>query len=265
MTEHRPDRREVAETFGRAALTYDDCATVQREVCQHLAVLAAGYPLQGPAGAILDAGCGTGSALGLLAERYPQHLLLALDLAAPMLARCAPIDAGQRCLRGDIAALPLAGDSLAAVWSSLSLQWCDPRRALGEIGRCLRPGGLAWVATLGPETFVELRYAFAQVDHSEHVLECHPPALWSDAARLGGLELLAVERRRFTARAPDLRGLLRDIKAIGAQGIGPGRRRALLGKDAWRTVVDRYERFRDAKGMVGATYDAIFLMLRKRP
>ena len=212
---------------------------------------------------MLDAGCGTGNSLPALAAAHPGRPLLALDLAAPMLARSRGIDAGQCCLQGDVQSLPLADASLAAVWSSLSLQWCDPALALAEIGRCLRPGGMAWLATLGPDTFYELRHAFAGIDRADHVLDCPAPEAWRAAVAAAGLELRAEQRCRLAAKAPDLRTLLRDIKAIGAQGIGPGRRRALLGKRAWQTVVSRYEAYRDSDGQLQACYDTLFLVLRK--
>lgn len=264
MPDPRPHRREVAEAFGRAAHSYDSSAVVQREICRHLARLAAPYPLAAAVdGAIVDAGCGTGHMLPELAAAHPQRLLVALDLALPMLARCRERAAGQHLVAGDLHALPLAAGSVAGVWSSLSLQWCTPQRALDELARCLAPGGMAWLSTLGPDTFWEFGAAFAGIDDADHVLECRSAGHWAAAAREAGFELLVRDTRRFRARAGDLRQLMRGIKAIGAQGVGPGRRRALLGKGAWRTVVERFERFRDAEGLVGATYDGIFLILRK--
>jgi len=260
----RTETREVAERFGRAAPSYDDCARVQRDIRRHLCDMVAVRGRRLPAGPLLDAGCGTGEHFAWLAAQHPARRIVGIDLATPMLDRTPSIgrrQADRVC--GDIHHLPLAERSLAIIWSSLSLQWCDPQRALAEFGRCLKPGGEAWIATLGPRTFHELRTAFSGIDAADHVLACAPYERWHLAAQAAGFEVCGHARREFHAHAPTPRGLLRDIKAIGAHGVGPYRRRSLFGKRAWQTVADRLEAFRRPDGMVCATYDAIFMLLKR--
>jgi malonyl-CoA O-methyltransferase len=61
--------------------------------------------------------------------------------------------------------MPLADNSVAHIFSSLALQWCENIPALMfEIERVLQPGGTAVIATLGPDTLRELRSAWAKVD-----------------------------------------------------------------------------------------------------
>lgn len=263
MSNGRPDP-QVARNFGRAARNYDDSAVVQREVRGHLARLARRFAATPPPGPLLDAGCGTGEWHAALSGLFPGRPVFALDLAAPMLRQARQLDSAIPCLQADIHALPLAEQSLAGIWSSMTLQWCDPAQALAEFARCLRPGGVAWIATLGPGTFRELRSAFAGIDDADHVLDCPPPSAWQQAAGAAGFEPVGEDRREFVALAPELRQLLRDIKAIGARGVGPGRRRTMLGKHAWQTVIERYEAFRRPDGRVGASYDGIFLVLRRK-
>jgi len=263
MTERRPDRRGVARRFGRAAASYEAVAGVQRQVCARLAELAAAHPPA--AGPLLDAGCGTGQGLALLAGLHPDRSVFGLDLAPPMLARMRERWPGQACVAADVHALPLAGGSLGGIWSSLCLQWCDAGTALSEFARTLAPGGTVWLATLGPATFHELRTAFAGIDDAAHVLDCEAPERLVRSAAEAGLSLQAEERHRLEAAAGDLAALLRDIKSLGAHGVSGRRRRGLLGKQAWRTVEARYEAHRRADGQVAVSYDALFLILRKRP
>ena len=76
------DRRQVRRAFERAAATYDGAAVLQREVGQRMAERL-GFVKMQPA-TILDAGCGTGVALGELRARYPDARLIGLDLALNM-------------------------------------------------------------------------------------------------------------------------------------------------------------------------------------
>ena len=127
----RPSRARIRNSFERAAPTYDAAAVVQRRVC---ARLAAGLPSTIAARRILDAGCGTGFALPLLRQRFPEARAIALDFAPGMLHR---IDWPCERVAGDVEHLPLAPASIDLYWSSLAVQWCDPARALAEARRVL--------------------------------------------------------------------------------------------------------------------------------
>lgn len=65
------DPRAVRRAFARAAATYDTAAVLQREVGARMQARL-DYVKLVPA-AILDAGCGTGEAIGELRVRYPRR------------------------------------------------------------------------------------------------------------------------------------------------------------------------------------------------
>lgn len=266
MTERTRHKQSVRKAFDRAAESYDSAAAVQREICHRLTALASAQRPAAPVGRVLDAGCGTGYGLRLLAGEYPDAELIALDFAPAMLARVKSAADGHHevvPLCADLEALPLASGTIDAVWSSLALQWCEPSLTLAELARVLRPGGVAWIATLGPRTLWELREAFATVDRAEHVIRFHSAEQWIDHAQKAGLSVLAQDERPAFALATDLRRLLRDIKAIGAHHVGGERRRQPLGRAAWRTLEARYETHRRDDGLLPATYDLILLALKK--
>lgn len=104
-----------------------------------------------PAGArVLDAGCGTGAFLPLLAAQVgPDGHLAALDLTAEhvVAARRRMRGALPPCevVRGDVRRLPYPSASFDAVWCANTVQYltdADLRVALAEMRRVLRPGGL---------------------------------------------------------------------------------------------------------------------------
>lgn len=292
----RARRQGIRNAFERAAAHYDEAAHIQREICARLSAFAMGLdlqPLLRTDAPVLDAGCGTGFGFAELDRLCPGAARIALDLAPSMLAQargrhemprttthrgeaaaaaaCAETapaqDAGRAsgllAVCGDLEHLPLARDSLALIWSSLAIQWCDPGRALAECARVLAPGGVAVVATLGPRTLWELREAFALIDGARHTIDFHPAPDWMRAAQAAALTPLAHDTVEFHACAPDLRGLLQDIKRIGAATVDGGRRRQPLGRAAWARLQASYERHRRADGRLPATYDVILLALRK--
>jgi malonyl-CoA O-methyltransferase len=261
MLEARPAKARIRAAFNAAATRYDGAALVQREASTLLLGLLDANPPKLAVHYLLEGGCGTGHALPALAARFPAAQLVALDFAPAMLDELPPAHAHALC--ADLEALPLASASIDACWSSLALQWCRPAPALAECARVLRPGGSAWFATLGPATLHELREAFAGIDDAAHVIDFHSAEQWLDAARSAGLNCRAATGARLQATAGELRELLRAIKAIGAHSVGSARRRAPLGRAAWRRLEAHYERHRRADGVLPASYEVILLALDK--
>ena len=93
---------------------------------------------------VLDAGCGTGGLLRRLGGRFPHWQRVGLDYS-PEAAHRARAKSGARVLRGSINALPFDDGSFSVILGMdlLYHRGVDPRLALHEVRRCLRPGGLA--------------------------------------------------------------------------------------------------------------------------
>lgn len=258
--ERRRHKHAVRTAFDQAAPRYAAAALVQQEICAALdAFLGRHPPAQSPE-RLLDGGCGTGFGLAWLARRFPDTQHLALDFAPAMLGQLGPAPAR---ICGDLEALPLADASLDAFWSSLALQWCDPALALAELARVLRPGGRAWIATLGPQTLWELDAVWRAAGRPSPRIAFHPIEAWDAAARAAGLAVAGSERYTAVATAPDLRALLGQIKAIGAHRLDAGERHQPLGKSAWAVLQAGYEHHRRGDGLLPASYDVILLALEK--
>jgi malonyl-CoA O-methyltransferase len=249
-------RHAVRRSFDRAAETYDTVATLQRQVCR---LLLEAIP-EFPASRILDAGCGTGYALGLLAERWPEADILPADFAPAMVAA-----AGGEGVCANVEALPFAPGSFDLYWSSLTFQWCDPVRAASEAARVLAPDGMLAVSSLAPGTLKELDTAFAGIDNHRHVLEFAPAEALADACAASGLIDVSLERRQLRHHHADLATLLRGLKALGAHQVGhdrTGRRPGLMGRRTWQAIEARYETHRNDAGLP-ATYEVILCLATK--
>lgn len=259
-------KQRVRSAFGRAAETYDGAAQVQRQIVDALASqLRATQPHGWVPRRVLDVGCGTGYAIpGLLALAPAAHLV-ALDFAPAMLARLGRLgEPGGRPCRvcGDAEALPIAGGRVDLYWSSLALQWCNLPLALAEARRVLAAEGWLALATLSENTFHELRAAFAGTDGHAHTHSFLSPGAIDAALRDAGFADITLVRQSLTAEYPDLRSLLRAVKAVGANEVSGERRRGMLGRRSWHAIETRY-RYYGRDGLLPATYDVIYVTARR--
>ena len=246
------DKQRVRASFDRAALTYDAAAVVQRRVCDRLLDKLSLDRSTAPH--ILDAGCGTGYGARLLRSRWPAAQITGIDFAPAMLG-VARHDTDS-CCAADIEKLPFASAHFDLWWSSLTIQWCDAATVFAEAARVLQSGGQLALSTLGPGTFHELREAFAGIDQHRHTLPFSDVNHIVAALTAAGFRDVVVQRERHSVHYPDLKTLLRAVKAIGAHNVGDGARSGMLGRSAWQRVEAAYERHRESAGLP-ASYDVI--------
>lgn len=253
-------KRDIAASFSRAAGSYDSVAELQRRVADRLftALAPAGKPR------ILDLGSGTGYSLPALRQHAGQ--LYALDLAEGMLrhARQQPGRDADGWLCGDAEDLPLTDASLDAVFSSLSVQWCENLAAVfAEAYRVLQPGGRMLLSTLGPQTLKELRAAWGAVDDRAHVNRFADAAELEAAIAGSGLTLTAWEEDEEVLYYRELKELMAELKQLGAHNVNRGRPGGLTGKQALRRFIAAYEQFRGRDGRLPASYQVWYLQLEK--
>jgi malonyl-CoA O-methyltransferase len=261
------DKRLVRRSFERAAQTYDAAAVLQDEVCRRM-LARLDYIKLAPS-VVLDAGSGTGNAVPGLLARYPKARIVALDLALAMTLRArarrpwwrALVERGAARLTavcGDIERLPMAGGSTDLVWSNLALQWSgEPQRAFAEMHRVLAPGGLLLFSSFGPDTLKELRAAFNGLDGRTHVhsfIDMHDVG---DLLVGSGFVDPVMDMEVLTLTYNELDGLMRDLKAIGAHNVTPGRPPGLFGKQRLARVSRHYETFR-RDGKLPATFEIVY-------
>jgi len=257
--EHRLDKRAVRRAFEQAVERYDEVAVLQREVGSRL-LERLDYVRLTPE-VVLDVGAGTGVATAALARQYPKGRVLALDLAPAMLRRARrrrPWFRKMDFIAGDAEHLPLADASCDLVFSNVAVQWCnDLARALTEFRRVLRPGGLLMFTTFGLDTLHELRQCWSRADGFSHVSAFPDMHDIGDSVLRAGFADPVMDTERFTLTYPDVRTLMRELKAIGAHNATAGRPRGLTGRQRLQAVADAYEHFR-RDGVLPATYEVVY-------
>ena len=256
---NRPlDAGAVRRQFDRASASYDDSAVLQARVRQQLLDRLEWIAFEPDV--VVDLGCGTGHAAQALAGRWPRAHVVAVDIAPGMLREAGRFDAGRQFERvcADALALPLPDASVDLVFCNLMLQWCDDLDgAFAEITRVLRPRGLLTFTTFGPDTLIELREAWREADDYTHVSPFADMHDIGDGLVRAGLVEPVLDVLRYTLTYPDVRALMQDLKAIGAQNATTGRPRGLTGKQKLRVVEQAYERHR-REGLLPASYEVVF-------
>ena len=257
------DKIRVADSFSKAANTYDKAAALQQEVGEQL--LQWVDPSIAASGSVLDLGSGTGYFSKHLNQIYPHRDLICLDIAQGMLRHargCRGLSRAQ-WLCADAEALPLANNSVAQLYSSLAIQWCSSLPQLfNELARVLSSGGSAVLSSLGPRSLFELRESWASVDQNVHVNEF--VALAELLAALP--ENLKVEKQRCEFRVLEynkLSELTSELKNIGAHNMNVGENKGLTSRARVSKFKSNYESFRQQNGKLPATYEVYYLLLRK--
>jgi len=224
---------------------------------------------------VLDAGCGTGPDLPLLQKTYPAAHIVGLDAVPAMLARAGtpapaprslgsmlsrlmPAKTGVDLVCGDFGTLPMGPNSLDLVWSNLALHWHpQPDRVFAEWRRVLRVDGLLMFSNFGPDTFKELRAAFAAVDETPHTLPFVDMHDFGDQLVEAGFSTPVMDAERITVTYGTVEALLADVRAIGGNPLAT-RRRGLMGRAAWGRFVAALEAQRGADGKIALSFEVIY-------
>ncbi|HUW00334.1 MAG TPA: methyltransferase domain-containing protein, partial [Gallionella sp.] len=159
---------------------------------------------------------------------------------------------------GDMEALPLAANSIGMVWSNLAMQWCNDLPAtFTELHRVLEVEGLLMFSTFGPDTLKELRQAFNGVDRHNHLNRFTDMHDIGDMLVHSGFAEPVMDMEYITLTYDDVRGVLQDLKTIGAHNATGGRSQGLMGKNAWARLTENYESLR-RNGKLPATFEVVY-------
>ena len=245
-----PDRRAALIRLQRASATFDSADAIHSEARTRLLARLPLFNLNPRR--VVDLGAATGKASTELATLYPDARIFAMDLCWHMTIRsrnrCRCLDR-VATICGDAERMPVRGNSIDLVFANLLLPWCDPGEVFLEAARVLRDGGLLLFTTVGPDTLMEVRKAWSEVDDGVHVhgfVDMHD---LGDLANRSGLAEPVLDIDRLTVTYPDVGGLVSDLRACGATNVAHGRRSQLTGRSRWNAFRDRLESQRSAAGL----------------
>jgi len=261
------DKARIAESFSRAAATYDQVAHLQQAVGRDLLDLLADIDTDTDADApavVADLGCGTGYFTEQLLARFPGSTCVGIDLAEGM-SRYARENraAGIHWVCGDAEAMPVGNASIDLLFSNFALQWCqDLNGLMAELYRVLRSDGRVVFSSVGPASLGELRDAWEAVDRYVHVNRFTAMDDLQQAAINAGFSICSARSETRVNYYPQLRDLTQELKGLGAHNVNRGRNNGLTGRRQIEALKSAYEARRTGQGLP-ASWEILTLVARK--
>lgn len=279
------DKVKIARSFSRAASSYDSAAYFQRDMGLELLSMLPKTLSEDENVCCLDLGCGTGFFHQHLISRYKDINYVGVDIAEGMLkffqnslsndlsSADASTDISTEAsnnnrlndflLCADAENLSIKNEAIDIVFSNMAVQWSENLPALfTELNRILKPGGIIGLTTLGPQTLIELKQSWEQVDKHVHVNHFFPLERWADAIHQSGLTIEVQRVLRPKLQFDSVRQLLKELKLIGAHNINKGQPQGLFGKNYLSAMYSAYEAFK-VDGVFPASYEVYFFVIRK--
>lgn len=251
------DLQDLAESFSKAAKTYDEAAFFQRIAGERLLERLDYFKLEPKS--ILDIGSGTGHCTRALKNKYPDAKVTGLDIANGMVQYSQSVSKSEHYICADALKMPLETNSLDLVFSNLTFQWIDELDHLfKEIHRVLKPNGLLLFTSLGPDTLFELKQSWQQIDEHKHVNDFLDMHHLGDAMLNAALLDPVVDNESVIIGYDKAIELMRDLKDIGAHNIDEQRHKGLTPPSSIKKLEKEYVKFRLDNGELPATYELIY-------
>jgi SAM-dependent methyltransferase len=224
-TPHTPGKQEHARSFDAAAHVYEESRP--------------GYPpeivdwlVPADARRVLDVGAGTGKFTRLL--QGEDREVIAVDPSAQMLEVLRDKVPGIETLLGTAERLPLPDESVDAVTVAQAWHWVDSARAVREVARVLKPGGVLgliwnsrdervdWVREFGAAMDSNDAFVAKTAEDNGVGAPFEPGDVaeldWVQRISRAGLLALVRSRSHFLVKDPDAQArVLRDVEAVLAR------------------------------------------------
>jgi malonyl-CoA O-methyltransferase len=250
------DQIAVQAQFCRVAKSYDASSVLQRHIAEELIDRLDFF---GPVeDTLLDLGSATGY-LGRCARRkFPRVSVVEVDMITAMAIESSKANPLVKAVISLPEKLALADESMPLVLSNLLLHWCDVGSVFSEVARVLQIGGSFFFSTLGPDTLLELRSAWDQVDSFPHVHDFVDMHDLGDALVMAGLSEPVLDIDRLHVTYQNVSNVIDELRSIGATNVRRDRRRTWTGKNRYIRFLSACEAFFDQGGRLPTTWEVIY-------
>jgi len=209
---------------------------------------------------VIDLGSGVGLSTKSLLEIYPNAELIMIDHSSESLSDRILDNKNLSSVCANFKNIPFENSSFDFVFSSSALHWeLDIQSSFKEIYRILKPGGLFLFSTYGPDTLIELRSAWAQIDSQKHVNDFYDMHDIGDLMQSLNFMDSVLDTEKIIIQYENVIQLQKDLKNIGSKVFHENTSKVpLLGNQRMRAMYQEYEKFRTKFGYLPATYEVIY-------
>ena len=253
-------KTEICNAFNAHARSYAKAARVQHEIGERL-IERLDYLMINPR-FVLDLGCGDGFFSARLKHRYPDAVVVGLDIAYQMLCQSKKRQGWRRkwgLVNADMSALPFPSGLFDLVFSNQVMHWANAMPPLmNELNRVMNTHGCLMFSTLGPDTFRELRQAFATVSPFAHI------NAFTDMHDVGDCLLAhdflepVMDMEMLTAHYESLPKLLNGLKAQGSKNMNPARNNGLTGRSLFQRLNEAFLPHCTSSGRYPLSYEVVY-------
>lgn len=221
---------------------------------------------------ILDAGCGAGHAVALLAPRYKDARIVGVDTSARRLAnaRSSWPEQGLRSLwrratggpqlawrQADAVTVTL-DEPVDLLWTNCMLHWVpQPHAAIAHWANLLAPGGLLMLSCFGPDTLKEVRAAAALAGLAHAVLPFVDMHDFGDMLVASRLTTPVMDAEVLTLTYASAQALVDDLRLMGGNSHSQ-RSASLTGKARWQRFLAALQGQAAPDGRIALTIEVIY-------
>ena len=251
------DKKAVANTFSKAAHSYDQHAQLQRDIGNKLFSQLENKRVK----KTLDLGCGTGYFSEKLLQKNKTKDLICFDLSQGMLDYLKTQRAfNSTCIQGDMDYLPFAANKFNTIFSNLALQWSsDLHNSLNQLQQLLTTGGELHFSTLLAGSLKELSTAWKIIDDGPHTNTFLTLSYIEKVLTQIGFSQVHVQTETITMYYPNVIELMRALKGIGANHVNRQRPVKLQGRSLIHRLEQGYAIFANKSGLLPLSYQVCYI------
>lgn len=209
---------------------------------------------------IVDLGSGVGLSTDSLLKIHPSAEFFMVDHSFDSLNFNILGDKNVTPVCANFKNIPFENSTFDFVFSSSALHWeLDIQTSFKEIFRILKPGGLFLFSTYGPDTLIELRSAWAQIDQSKHVNDFYDMHDIGDLMQSINFSDVVVDTENIIVKYERVSQLQKDLKNIGSKVLySRDNKQSLFSMSEMKKMYFEYNKFRSKDGDLPATYEVIY-------
>jgi malonyl-CoA O-methyltransferase len=255
------DKNAVANSFSKAAHSYDQFAQLQRETGDQLFRQLNNKSYE----RILDLGCGTGYFSAKLLNENKTNDLICLDLSKGMLDYLKTQHVlNASCIQADMDQLPFSENNFDNIFSNLVLQWSsDLQNSLQQLRQSLVIGGELHFSTLLEGSLNELSTAWQCIDNKPHINTFNTLFDIEQILSQIGFSEIQIQTKTITLYYPNVIQVMRSLKGIGANHVNRQNSTKLQGRSLIYKLEQGYKVFANKSGLLPLSYKVCFIKATK--